>query len=73
MGRYGSMRDVVSTYGDTEKILDAQEAAALLRVSVKTLLKLARNGALVGRKVGREWRFCHADVVAFVRHGAAKR
>jgi excisionase family DNA binding protein len=67
MGRYEPMREVVSSYSEAEEILDAQEAAALLRVSIKTLLRLARDGALVGRKVGREWRFCRSDVVGFIR------
>ena len=56
-----------------ESILDTEEAAALLRVSVKTLLRLARQGDLRGRKVGREWRFCRSDIVAFVRSGDSQR
>jgi excisionase family DNA binding protein len=63
------MGEAAGTYGDAEAILDAPEAAALLRVSVKTLLRLAREGKLTGRKVGREWRFCQSDVVGFVRSG----
>ena len=73
MGRCESMEDDASLFAHDEGILDAEEAAALLRVSVKTLLRLARDGDLIGRKVGREWRFCHSDVVAFVRGGTVNR
>lgn len=39
------------------QVLDAAGAAVLLKVSTKTVLKLARAGELPARKVGREWRF----------------
>ncbi len=71
MGKYDVMEEVAGTLRDCEVILDAEEAAALLRVSVKTLLRLAREGQLPGRKVGREWRFCQSEVVSFVRGGRA--
>lgn len=48
------------------EVLTADEAAALLRVSTKTVLGLARDGALPGEKVGRAWRFLKTDVLAFV-------
>jgi excisionase family DNA binding protein len=41
----------------TGQVLDAVGAASLLKVSTKTVLKLARAGELPARKVGREWRF----------------
>jgi excisionase family DNA binding protein len=53
---------------DTE-VLTAEEAAELLRVSTKTVLTLARDGALPGTKVGRAWRFLRADLVAYVHNG----
>ncbi|WP_311316798.1 helix-turn-helix domain-containing protein [Curtobacterium sp. PhB130] len=59
-GDYGKM-------AEEHEILTAEEAAALLRVSSKTLLSLARNGALPGEKVGRAWRFLKSDVLAYVR------
>ena len=52
---------------EDQEILTAQEAAALLRVSTKTVLALARAGSLPGEKVGRAWRFVRSDVVAYVR------
>ena len=48
------------------EILTAEDAAALLRVSTKTVLALARAGSLPGEKVGRAWRFVKRDVLAYV-------
>lgn len=42
---------------EEQEVLTAEEAAALLRVSTKTVLALARAGSLHGEKVGRAWRF----------------
>lgn len=55
------------------EVLTADEAAELLRVSTKTILALARDGALPGEKVGRAWRFLRADLLDYVRgrHKAA--
>jgi excisionase family DNA binding protein len=47
-------------------VLTADEVAALLRVSTKTVLSLARTGALPGEKVGRAWRFLRSDVLGYV-------
>lgn len=49
------------------EILTAEQAAELLQVSLRTVLQLARDGALPGHKVGRAWRFCRSDVIAYVR------
>ena len=55
--------------------MTTEEAAVLLRVSSKTVLGLASQGVLPGRKVGRAWRFLRSDLVEFVRgerrHGEA--
>ncbi len=40
-----------------EPLLDAVEAAKMLRMHPKTIQKLARNGEVVGVRVGRFWRF----------------
>jgi excisionase family DNA binding protein len=52
---------------EAHEVLTAGEAAALLRVSTKTVLTLARAGSLSGEKVGRAWRFVRSDVFAYVR------
>jgi excisionase family DNA binding protein len=46
-----------------EPVLDAAGAAALLRVSTKTVLRLARGGEIPARKIGREWRFARAALM----------
>jgi len=48
------------------EVLTAEEAASLLRVSVKTVLTLARDGVLPGEKVGRAWRFLRSDLLDYV-------
>lgn len=52
---------------EEQEVLTADEAASLLRVSTKTVLALARAGALPGEKVGRAWRFVRSDVLDYVR------
>jgi len=54
---------------EVTEVLTAEETAELLRVSTKTVLTLARGGALPGTKVGRAWRFLRTDVVAYVHDG----
>lgn len=49
-----------------DEILTSEEASELLKVSNKTVLKLARDGDLPGQKVGRAWRFCRSELVAYV-------
>lgn len=49
------------------EVLTTDEAAVLLRVSTKTVLSLARSGALPGEKVGRARRFVNSDGPAYVR------
>jgi excisionase family DNA binding protein len=44
-------------------VLTAEQAAELLQVSTKTLLRLARDGRLPGRKIGREWRFARWELL----------
>ena len=58
---------------EEQEVLTADEAAALLRVSTKTVLALARAGSLPGEKVGRAWRFVRSDVLDYVRGAAASK
>jgi excisionase family DNA binding protein len=48
------------------EILTSEEAATLLKVSNKTVLKLARVGDLPAQKIGRAWRFCRSELLAHV-------
>jgi excisionase family DNA binding protein len=45
-----------------EPLLDAVEAAALLRIHPNTLKKMARLGEIDARRVGRRWRFRTSDL-----------
>lgn len=58
---------------EEHEVLTADEAAALLRVSTKTVLALARAGTLPGEKVGRAWRFVRRDVLDYVRGATASK
>ena len=40
-----------------ERLLDSDEAAALLNIHPKTLQKMARHGNINGVQIGRLWRF----------------
>jgi excisionase family DNA binding protein len=60
------MRDVEVMMQSQDEILTAEEASELLKVSNKTLLRLARDGALPAQKIGRAWRFCRSELVAYV-------
>ena len=44
-----------------EEIITPSEVAKLLKIHVKTVYRLAREGTIVGNRIGRSWRFskCH--------------
>ena len=46
--------------------LNAEEAAALLRLNVKRVQSLAREGKLPAARVGRKWLFRRADLEALL-------
>lgn len=64
---YAPRREVEGTRGrmgtDAKEVLTTTEAAELLQISTKTLLRLAREGALPGNKLGRSWRFARRDLL----------
>ena len=51
---------------EADEVLTCEEASALLKVSNKTLLRLARDGEVPAQKVGRAWRFCRSELLAHV-------
>jgi excisionase family DNA binding protein len=51
-----------------EPLLDAIEAAALLRMHPTTLKKKARLGEIPGRHVGKYWRFRVSDLNDWLWH-----
>jgi excisionase family DNA binding protein len=48
------------------RFLTAQEAAALLRVSVMTVLRLVAAGEIPAKRVGRSYRIREADLRAYL-------
>ncbi len=50
-------------------ILNIEEAAALLGVSVKTFNKVLHTENLPARKIGREWKFSRAALIDWVGAG----
>lgn len=49
---------------EDKEILNAEEAATVLGVSERLLLRLARDGEVPGKKLGREWRFLRSALRA---------
>ena len=64
------MRDVEVMMEYQDEILTSEEASEFLKVSNKTVLRLARDGALPAQKIGRAWRFCRSELVAYVAQRA---
>ena len=56
-----------------EPLLDATEAAALLRMHPNTLRMKARLGEIPGRHIGKYWRFRVSDLNDWVRHQERER
>jgi excisionase family DNA binding protein len=61
--------EAVMTQAETDdlEVLSAEEAAARLKISLTTVRRLLREGALPGRKVGREWRIRRLDLANFLK------
>lgn len=53
-----------------EPLLDAAEAASLLRIHAKTLQKLARVGRVPAYRVGKLWRYRVSDLEIWLRSDA---
>ena len=53
-----------------EPLLDASEAANLLRIHPKTLQRLARIGRVPAYRVGRFWRYRACDLEMWLRSGS---
>ena len=53
-----------------EPLLDASEAAKLLRIHPKTLQRLARVGDVPAFRIGRFWRYRASDLELWLRSGS---
>jgi excisionase family DNA binding protein len=51
------------------EILDIEQAAELLGVSLKTFNKVLHTEAVPARKIGREWKFSKAALIEWVGSG----
>lgn len=51
---------------DAIAIMTAHEVAALLRVHIRTIYKLAEKGMIPGNKIGRSWRFSKNDILGLI-------
>jgi len=49
-----------------EEIMTPSEVAALLKIHLKTVYKLAEKGTIPGNRIGRSWRFSRSDVLELV-------
>ena len=49
-----------------EEIITPADVAALLKMHLKTVYKLAEQGVIPGKRVGRSWRFNRSDVLELV-------
>jgi len=54
------------------EILNIEEAAELLGVSVKTFNKVLHSQNLPGRKIGREWKFSRQALIAWIGSGRSE-
>ncbi len=49
-----------------EEIITPIEVASLLRIHVKTVYRLAEDGLIPGKKIGRSWRFRKSSVLELI-------
>jgi len=54
---------------DENEILNIEEAAALLGVSIKTFNKVLHSERIPARKIGREWKFSRQALIDWVGSG----
>ena len=47
-------------------ILNLEETAEYLRVSNQTVYNMIRDGRIKAYKIGREWKFLRADIMAYL-------
>ena len=57
------------TASPDREILNIEEAASLLGVSVKTFNKVLHTQSLPARKIGREWKFSRQALIDWIGSG----
>jgi excisionase family DNA binding protein len=61
--------DPPKRHDPVHEILNIEEAARLLGVSIKTFNKVLHNESLPARKIGREWKFSRTALIRWVGSG----
>ena len=59
------------TTSNDREILNIDEAAQLLGVSVKTFNKVLHTQCIPARKIGREWKFSRTALISWVGSGSS--
>jgi excisionase family DNA binding protein len=57
----------------SEEILEVKEIAKWLKVSTRTVIRLAERGDLVAFKIGDLWRFRRSDVDNYIQQQIQRR
>jgi excisionase family DNA binding protein len=57
----------------SEEILEVKDVANILKVSTRTVIRLAERGELVAFKIGDLWRFRRSDVDEYIRRQIQRR
>jgi len=60
------------TGSEDREILNLEEAAALLGVSVKTFNKVLHTEDMPARKIGREWKFSRRALIDWIGSGSSR-
>lgn len=60
------------TGSNDREILNIEEAAALLGVSIKTFNKVLHSEDMPARKIGREWKFSRRALIEWVGNGRSR-
>lgn len=64
------MQNLMKAFSEIEvpkvDVLNLEETAEYLRVSNQTVYNMIRDGRIKAYKVGREWRFLHSDILAYM-------
>lgn len=48
-------------------LYNVKQVAAILKISVRTVMKYVGNGSLKGQKIGGKWRFTREAIESFVK------
>jgi len=57
---------------DPPEVMNVEQTAQLLQLDEKVVLELAEAGTLPGRKIGNQWRFSRAAVIAWLSNPEAR-